>query len=340
MALFAYLAQATPLGIVGAVVSGATLLWQSAMEAEAREEADPLRWIGNSSLWGQDFAYTGAQPARVKLMKSVQPDPAVTADPRSAKLVSGRERKPIKKVLEAEGKDIIENGFSFPASVSVGPGGDFDVTDASNPPERIVMTVHPTYVPSYGTLMVDATIAGTGLTSKTVGVQYAVHFVETSGDFRYCVKKKGESVKLSDGKTLTDHAVENGWTTAQSEPIKGDRRAAALSVSVKSGHKTSGDIGPKETTDGESLNQEGPVARQDQTGASRYTGGADHPLPALWVQKPNFQDVLESGQFRVTGNVYFAPLQPFQPDPDIPASPEKARNRFLSQQEISEYTYG
>lgn len=200
------------------------------------------------------------------------------------------------------------------------------------------MTVHPTYVPSYGTLMVDATIAGTGLTSKTVGMQYAVHFVEASGDFRYCVKKKGESVKLSDGKTLTDHAVENGWTTAQSEPIKGDRRAAALSVSVKPGHKTSGDIGPKETTDGESLNQEGPVARQDQTSASRYTGGADHPLPALWVQKPNFQDVLESGQFRVNANIYFAPIHPFSSKPDIPDSVEEAKRRIMSFERV-QYTY-
>jgi len=29
--------------------------------------------------------------------------------------------------------------------------------------------------------------------------------------------------------------------------------------------------------------------------------------------------ILKSGRFRVTGSVYFRPLQPFQPDPTIPS---------------------
>jgi CubicO group peptidase (beta-lactamase class C family) len=61
---------------------------------------------------------------------------------------------------------------------------------------------------------------------------------------------------------------------------------------------------------------------------------------AHWTGPEELGAILESGAFSVTGDVYFAPLQPFQPNPDIPESPEKVGKQLLSQQEISEYRYG
>lgn len=53
-----------------------------------------------------------------------------------------------------------------------------------------------------------------------------------------------------------------------------------------------------------------------------------------WSGPEGLGSILESGRFRVSGNVYFAPLQPFQSDPKIPANREEARDQLMAFQYI------
>jgi hypothetical protein len=62
--------------------------------------------------------------------------------------------------------------------------------------------------------------------------------------------------------------------------------------------------------------------------------------PSSVLLAEGIEPILQSGQFAVTGNVYFAPLQPFQLNPDIPESPEEVGDRLLAREIIPEYTYG
>lgn len=333
MALFAYLAQATPLGIVGAVVSGATLLWQAAMEAEAREEADPLRWIGSGSLWGQDFTHKGARAARIKLMKSVQPDPAVTADPRSAKLVSGRERKPIKKVLEAEGKDIIENGFSFPTSVSPRRGPRLSGSGDPSPVQALSLHVGYAYLPTAGTLMVDADVQNPNI-PEPAKIKCAIHYVD-DGDVRYCVRPvsagRADPIRpLQEGETLMDRAQSAGWAHAGHGAFEGPNgetlQGSLLSVRVGSAW-SSYDEGAEPEAPADATGTAQPRAERAQSG---LTAGRKEIL-----EGPSGLDgILQSGSFQVSGQALFHPLQPFDPDPEMP-NPEE---RFVAIEEI-QYSY-
>jgi hypothetical protein len=323
MALFAYLVPqaAAVYGIVGAVVSGATLLWQSVLEAEAREEADPLRWIGSGSLWGQDFTHKGAKAARVKLLKSVQPDPAVTADPRSAKLVSDRTRKPfkrkqksIKEVLETEGENIIENGFSFPTSVTPRSAPRLSGSDPS-PVQALSLHVGYAYLPTSGTLVVNAKLIPSAQGMAEEEIQCAIHYVD-DGDVRYCVRPvsagRAEPIRpLQEGETLMDRAQSAGWAHAGHGAFEGPNgetlQGALLSVRVGTAWSP--------YDEGEE-----PEAPADATGTAQPR--AEHAKGALTAGRKEILDgpsgldaILESGEFRVSGSVSFAPLQAFNPEP-------------------------
>jgi hypothetical protein len=68
------------------------------------------------------------------------------------------------------------------------------------------------------------------------------------------------------------------------------------------------------------------------------TVAASAPPTTVLEGPSGFDSILKSGEFSVTGNVYFAPLQPLQPDPVIPESPAEARKRHMSFERLR-FTY-
>ena len=56
--------------------------------------------------------------------------------------------------------------------------------------------------------------------------------------------------------------------------------------------------------------------------------------PASVLPVGGIEPILQSGQFRVSGQAFFRPLQPFDPSSEIPSSDE----RFVSIEEI-EFSY-
>jgi hypothetical protein len=206
--------------------------------------------------------------------------------------------------------------------------------------------VYPAYLPSYGTLMIDAGITNRRI-PEPVAIQCAVHFVETEEGLRYCAKTKGEAVELPADRSLTAHATDREWTLAEAEPVPGaDREAPQLGVALipssagaPSGDGAAaagGDLARRDRTDREPPNRasartEGPAAEPD---ATHVEGGSPELREKLLVEQSGFSEVLESGQFEVRGTVYFNPLSPFQPDPEIPESGPEADDRLIAREPI------
>jgi len=186
-------------------------------------------------------------------------------------------------------------------------------------------------------------------------LQCAVHYVKTPTALRYKVCPVGEALQLPPDTALDNWADREcwaiGWKDKTPVPGGGVEEKVHFPVHVESGPRvTEWPVQELTKAHVETIDLELGLYRSQQVMKTLSTEQKARLAEALRLERTvnpssvltvgGIDSILKSGSFRVTGNVYFAPLQPFQLNPDIPESPEEAGNRLLSQQEISEYTYG
>jgi hypothetical protein len=170
------------------------------------------------------------------------------------------------------------------------------------------------YLPTAGTLMVDADVQNPNI-PEPAKIKCAIHYVD-DGDVRYCVRPvsagRAEPIRpLQEGETLMGRAQSEGWAHAGHGAFEGPNgetlQGALLSVRVGTAWSPY-DEGAE------------PEAPADATGTAQPR--AEHAKGALTAGRKEILDgpsgldaILESGEFRVSGSVSFAPLQAFNPEP-------------------------
>ncbi len=327
-------APAVVIASVGVLVSSATSAADEVWDQWKKEAADPLSdWVAYGSLWGQDFSAGGAASSRAALMKAVQPGGSDGTDPTEQVLRGQTDRKTLPEALVDEAKLIVEEGFSFPTSVTVRHGPD--AFSKQGPPQVVSLHVGYGYLPSYGTLMVDANLipATQGMVEKSI--QCAIHYVDADGEVRYRVRSVADGraqpiEPLGRNETLLDRARSTGWAHAGAGTFEGHGGEALEGslFSVRIGTAWSA-YDPSEDS----------VAPADATGLAQpevdAAEGAFRADPQAIIEGPSgLEEILETRQFRVTGYVSFRPLQPFNLNPDIPEGTPDTSDRMLAWSQI------
>ena len=185
------------------------------------------------------------------------------------------------------------------------------------------------YLPSYGTLMVDASVIPStqGLVEKPV--RCAVHYVKADGDFLYCVVPKGARLELPEKMDATFSEWVSGqsdWAEAPRGPIElpdgGRGDAARLQVHVGTWPDASEYEEDMQAFAQHVLrlqeSRSGHLQAEIENREQLRTVARSAPPPSRIDGPEGLGDILQSGEFSVTGTVYFRPLQPFDPKPTIP----------------------
>ena len=226
---------------------------------------------------------------------------------------------------------------------------------AGGPPKRLFLSIIPGYVPKKrGTFLVGANVVNPA-TGDASSIDCAVHYVEVEGEVRYLVLPPETRVGLEG--SLKETARNRNWAVARREatPMPGGGEERRLHLPIHVGYW------PVRTGDPEKQSRlrnkwkdardrglvQAPSKDQDWQrwqASARQQKAAKELGKVHWTSQvpppKDFEPILQSGRFQVTGNVYFAPLEPFQPNPDIPASPEEVGDRLLAREIIPKYTYG
>ncbi|PQJ35143.1 hypothetical protein BSZ35_11540 [Salinibacter sp. 10B] len=333
---------ALALGAAGIALGGGASLYADLSDTWEVEAADPLSdWLSTEDLWGRDRAAT-----REPLFEAVRPDPSAEAD-LSSKTLGGR---PLPTVLTEQAKAAAERAFYFPTRVGVRkPKGD-------GPPVGLQLEIAVGYLPSYGTLMVDATVVDPG-TGEEEALRCAVHYVKTEVEFRYCVVPSGKGLALPDPETdLAGWIQEQKWSWASQEAMRlpGGETAEAPTLGVHVGDWPTG-YSDRARRQAATYARRMHVEKQlwvetnlfeplGITGKNKAKGrmqnrrraeriGETVDPTAHWAGPEGLAPILQSGTFSVTGTVYFRPLRPFDPDPARPQDTE------LTAKEAIEFEY-
>lgn len=328
------------LGAVGLAAGGGASLYGGLSEMCQVEAADPLSdWLPTEDLWGREY---GAD--REPLFDAVRPDPSVKAD-LSSKQLGG---KPLPRAMADQTKAAAEQGFYFPTRVGVRKP-----EEAS--PVGLQLEIAVGYLPSYGTLMVNSKVIPAAPNLRERALQCAVHYVKTDGGFRYCVVRKGERLELpgKGGSALPEWSKQENWSWAAPEEIRmpdGEAvEAPMLGVHVGEWPTDYNDRERRQTGKyarrmhvekqlwveanvfdplGITGKNEAEGLMQNRREAERVKKTADPA--AHWSGPDGLVSILESGEFEVSGSVYFSPLRPFQSNAEIPESLEQARKQCMS----------
>jgi len=184
-----------------------------------------------------------------------------------------------------------------------------------------------------------------------VPIQCAVHYVETPTALRYTVRPKGEALGLTADTSLSDWADQEGWAIGWQDktpvPGGGTEEKIHLPIHIEPGRRiTEWPVQELSKSHVETMDLQLGLYRSQQSmkdlsaeersrlSEARKVERAVNPASVLTVS--GIEPILQSGRFRVTGDVYFAPLQPFDSEPQIPSSREEARDKFMAFQSIGE----
>jgi hypothetical protein len=288
-------------------------------------------WLPEKSHWGT--RYEGNPAARDTLATLMKPG-------------KDKDSAPPAKPFRDQTEQFVEKAFTFPTAVGVPPKPALDLTDwTSGAPKRLFLSIIPKYVPKKrGTFMVDGTVLNPA-TGDAASIDCAVHYVEVEGEIRYSVLPPGTAVGLEG--SLEETAQSRNWAIARNEdtPLPGGGTDRKLHLPIHVGYW------PVRTGDPEGQSRlrnkwkdardRGLVrARSEMESAGRRAAAARQQRAAEelsqvhWTsQMPpptNFESILKSGRFEVTGTVYFRPLKPFDPDPEMP----EPDDRFLSRYQL------
>ena len=323
-------------------LAGGLILWLNHLHEEAeRAAADPLAdWLPTGSLWGAGHGARGTAESRDRLFALVRPGEDRTAAPaRRQKL--GTDRLPA--ALRRQAEAFAERAYTFPTTAAV-RRGRAQARGTETPLRGLLLRPTLGYLPAYGTLMVDAEVTPEEEGRVGVPLQCAVHYVDDGDRTRYCVKpgRHGqiERLALRDGMSLPEQAEFDGWAGAKSGTIVSDEEeieAPALPVYVGGvWHPIAPDDEPgPDAVAADRIEPSVDEAYRRQKARLHRGQGQFAAEEAAIIDGPDgLEEIVETGEFRIAGTVYFESLRPFNPSPSIPNSGD----RLISIDDF-DYTY-
>jgi hypothetical protein len=186
-------------------------------------------------------------------------------------------------------------------------------------------------------------------TGEEEAIQCAVHYVSTDEGIRYRVLPDEEALDFPDleDKCLSDWASKNPtWTQGETSRVRlpNDELIQAPHLPV---HVGSWPDASEYREDMQGFAEKVLRIQKSRTGNRRTTiqnreqlrtVAASAPPETVLEEPSGFDSILKSGQFSVEGFVSFNPLQPLDPNPDIPRGDPLESDRMLARARI-EYSY-
>jgi hypothetical protein len=179
-------------------------------------------------------------------------------------------------------------------------------------PNRLRLDIAYGFLPSVGTLIVDATVLKED--QRPVPIKCIIHYAEVDDRLYYRACRDGKGLDVPRDVAVTQWVKGEGWPVGRRRRVRlpDGRGGDAQHLSVYLGDWWRRDRSPKKTLS---------IARPDNTRVSRRrVQDPVHPL-AFLDNSDVLQKVLKSGAFQISGIVYFYPLRPFNPRATVPDTP-------------------
>jgi hypothetical protein len=299
---------------LGSVLLGggaAAQLWNERTDRLRSKTSDPLwDWLPHHSLWGKTRRTRWGERDRLRgvLFDLVRPG-SVDDAPRIPDDLARR--------MGEEAQSFLKTAYWFPVQVYV--GHRFGLSTKDIVPNRLRLDIAYGFLPSVGTLLVQAQVMSIADDLDAVPIQCLIHYAEVDDQLRYRVCRDGEVVDVPRNVPVTQWVKGEEWPVGRTRAVRlPDGRGGEgeqLSVYLGDWWRRDGRL-----RDRSGENERGGV-RPDNTRVSRR-GVHDviHPL-AFLDNSDALQKVLESGAFQISGIVYFYPLRPFNPRATVPDTP-------------------
>jgi hypothetical protein len=300
---------------------------RAALERHGGKEGRWGGWLAEESYWGKHF--DGDPSAREALLELVTAGKDESASP------------PPTDPIRRHAEQFTQTAFSFPTAVGVPPRPsvpDSNALSTSGPPKRLFLSIIPEYLPKKrGTFMIRARVIPEAPDLDEKLIEGALHYVKTSTALRYTVCRKGESLSLPSDTSLSDWADDECWPIGWKEdtpvPGGGVEEKVHFPVHVESGPRiTEWPVQELTKAHVETIDLELGLYRSQQAMKSLSAEEKARLSEAQRLERTvnpssvllaeGIEPILKSGQFEVSGTVYFRPLQPFDPNPSVPEGNE------------------
>jgi len=201
---------------------------------------------------------------------------------------------------------------------------------------------------------VDATISPTGPDPElgNESLRFSIHYVKTGNTLRYCERLGEVGLEIPPNVTLAELAERQKWAemeTGTPAPGMGEKEYFPIHIgpwpndytSLAETYRARMDVDPSDRENmpagtflaEQVFNMEGWDQRLERQ-AERMKRQVRKVSPQTVVPGRNVVPILRSGQFRVEGFISFSPIQPFQPNPEIPERHPQKSDRMLAWSQI------
>jgi hypothetical protein len=315
------------LGSVLLVGGAVARLWNERKDRLRSKTSDPLwDWLPHHSLWGKTPRAQRGERDRLRgvLFDLVRPG-SVDDAPRIPDDLARR--------MGEEAQSFLETAYWFPVQVYVGHRSGLSTKDIV--PNRLRLDIAYGFLPSVGTLIVDATVLKEG--QIPVPVRCIIHYAEVDDQLRYRVCRDGEVVDVPRNVPVTQWVKGEEWPVGRTRAVRlpDGRGGEGEQLSVYLGEwrlrDRSGEKGPlRVRPDNTRVNWRSDLASD----LARGDHAPIHPLAFLEDRSDSLRRVLGGGKFQFSGRIYFYPLRPFDPQAAVPDTPP----RFAADQDF-DFTY-
>jgi hypothetical protein len=314
---------------LGSVLLGggaATQLWNERTDRLGTKTSDPLwDWLPHHSLWGKTSRAQWGERDRLRgvLFDLVRPG-AVDDALRISDDLARRMGK--------EAQSFLETAYWFPVQAHVGHRAGRSTHDVV--PNRLRLDVAYGFLPSVGTLIVDATFFKED--QRPVPIKCIIHYAEVDGRLRYRVCQDGEGLDVPDDVLFTEWVKGEEWPVGKTRAVRlpDGRGGEAKQFSVYLGGWRLRDLSGEKEAVGARPDNTRVSWRADLSTSSRGVHSPIHPL-AFLDRSDSLRRVMASGAFEITGTVLFQPLRPFDPGARVPDTPPP-----LKALQNIDFTYG
>ncbi len=338
------------MGIGGGLMAlGGLVIWVGHLRKEWEEaEADPLGpWLRSQHFWGTEYSARGEQKVRKLLFHLVAPTTQLEDASVSDLRLDG---KTVPERFGAQAETFTQKAFFFPTDVRSKRERPVDLPPGEEPAVR-GLTLSPAlgYLPAYGTLMVNCEVQALR-NGQTVGdpisIECAIHYVDDGDQTRYVVKPApngtAEPLRVQPEMTLSEQAEFEDWALARERTVTvGTETLEAPTLPIHVGPVWQAqEEGPEPIEKQQYAPQDQMSLRQSKAEIFKRDFVYPYQVEAkTHLEGPGgLEAILESGAFRVEGYVSFSPLQPFQPEPEIPEGDPLEESRMLSRTRVK-YSY-
>jgi hypothetical protein len=303
------------LGSVLLVGGAVARLWNERKDRLRSKTSDPLwDWLPHHSLWGKTRRARWGERDRLRgvLFDLVRPG-SVDDAPRIPDDLARR--------MGEEAQSFLKTAYWFPVQVYVGHRSGLSTKDIV--PNRLRLDIAYGFLPSVGTLIVDAVINPLRPKMRSVPVNVIVHYAEVDDQLRYRVCRDGEVVDVPRNVPVTQWVKGEEWPVGRTRAVRlpdgrggeGEQLSVYLGewrLRDRSGEKEPLRVRPDNTRVNWRSDLASDLARGDHAPI--------HPL-AFLDRSDSLRRVLASGAFEITGTVLFQPLRPFDPEARVQAAP-------------------